>query len=133
MSRTIFNDSWSFSEFELGTSYETMVSSSLYEVDLPHDWMIYHTSDLYKNSIGFYKKSFNLSPVPGHHYFMCFEGVYMDTKVYLNDEEIFEWKYGYSTFEVDLTPYVREGLNTLCVSCMATPAPAESYRNVFHR
>lgn len=135
--KTLFNDSWSFKEFDLDSSFEHMNSSVLSPVDIPHDYMIYHTQDLYKNSIGFYKKSFFLEPASNHTYIVRFEGVYMDSRVYLNGKQIFEWKYGYSTFDVDLTPYLISGNNELCVSCTyQSPnsrwySGAGIYRNVF--
>ena len=118
MSKKIFVDNWKFAEFPLGTAYDDMVTSpALSNVDVPHDWMIYHVSDLYKDSIGFYLKDFSLSPVPGHTYSVRFEGVYMNTDIYLNNEKIFEWKYGYSTFDVNLTDHLKDGENTLAVVC----------------
>lgn len=135
--KKLFNDGWKFGEFDLNTSFDHMNFAALTPVDIPHDYMIYHTSDLYKNSIGFYKKSFSLDVIPSHTYIVRFEGVYMDTRVYLNSKLIFEWKYGYSTFDVDLTPYLVSGNNEICVSCTyQSPnsrwySGAGIYRNVF--
>lgn len=136
--RNLFTDNWFFKEFELNTDYDTMNScTDLQGVDIPHDWMIWHTGDLYKNSIGFYKKTFELSPVKGHTYFLRFEGVYMDSKVYINDSCVFEWKYGYSTFDVNITDYVKSGANTVSVTCTyQNPnsrwySGAGIYRNVY--
>ena len=118
MSKTLFLKGFSFCEFPLETPVEDMFSSDLfYPVDIPHDYMIYHTEDLYKDSIGCYKKIFNLKSKTGHTYLLRFEGVYMDSRIYLNGKQIFEWKYGYSTFDVDLTPYLKNGENTLFVTC----------------
>lgn len=135
--KTLFNDSWFFGEFNLNSSFEEMNASVLSPVDIPHDYMIYHTRDLYKDSIGFYKKSFAIEPQKSHTYILRFEGVYMDTRIYLNSKQIFEWKYGYSTFDVDLTPYLISGTNELCVSCTyQNPnsrwySGAGIYRNVY--
>ncbi len=117
MKKTLFNKDWYFSELELNTSYADGLKSTFKPVDIPHDWMIHHVNDLYKNSIGFYKKTFTARPVKDHTYILRFEGVYMDVTIYLNDTQIYEWKYGYSTFDVDLTPYLKEGDNTVCVLC----------------
>lgn len=118
MTKSLFTTDWKFHEFALGTPVDSMMSSGLLKpVNIPHDWMIGHVSDLYKDSLGFYKKEFYLNPECDHTYLVRFEGVYMDSKIYCNGKEIFEWKYGYSTFEVDLTPYVLSGINTICVAC----------------
>lgn len=135
--KILFNNNWSFAKFPLNTAYEEMsASESFCSVAIPHDWMIYNTEDLYENSIGFYRKFFQASPEEFHTYILRFEGVYMNTKIYLNKELIFEWKYGYSTFDVDLTPYIKEE-NLLEVSCTyENPnsrwySGAGIYRNVY--
>lgn len=115
--KILFNDNWLFDEFPLDTPLSHMASSVLNPVELPHDWMIYHVNDLYKNSIGFYKKTFRINPVSSSHYFLYFEGVYMDCHIYLNGKDVFEWKYGYSSFEADITDFLISGENTVCVTC----------------
>ena len=32
-----------------------------------------------------------------------FDGIYMDSRIYVNGVQAGEWKYGYTTFEVDVT------------------------------
>ena len=116
MIKTLFNDNWTFSEFPLGTSFEEMSGSTLLKsVDIPHDYMIWHVKELYKSEIGFYQKSFDISKEDLHTYILRFEGVYMDTEIFLNGTKIYEWKYGYSTFDVDLTSNLVDGSNTVCV------------------
>lgn len=39
----------------------------------------------------------------------------MDTAVYVNSTFVGEWKYGYPTFEFDITPSLREGVNEVSV------------------
>ncbi|WP_242861499.1 glycoside hydrolase family 2 TIM barrel-domain containing protein [Cellulosilyticum ruminicola] len=52
----------------------------------------------------------------GAKYFIRFDGVYMDSTVYVNDIKIGEWKYGYSAFEMDLTEVLQNGENEIKVS-----------------
>ncbi len=116
MSKSLFINDWQFAEFDLSTDFQTMVLSDTFRpVDIPHDWMIYHTKELYKNSIGFYKKTFSFHPEALHTYILRFEGVYMDCEIYCNSQKAFEWKYGYSTFDVNLTDYLIDGDNTIYV------------------
>ena len=116
MIKTLFNTGWTFSEFNLGTSFEEMAGSSLLKsVDIPHDYMIWHVKDLYKSEIGFYQKSFCIKKEPLHTYLLRFEGVYMDSEIYCNGVKICEWKYGYSTFDADMTSVLKDGDNTVCV------------------
>lgn len=84
------------------------------QVDIPHDWLIYNTQDLYRNSIGWYKKAFQYKN-DGLRWIIRFEGIYMDSTIYVNGIEIGCWKYGYSTFEFDLTKYLHDGNNEIKV------------------
>ncbi len=126
--RTLFTGDWQFAKFHLEADTEEILASCRKEeltahqktawspVDLPHDWMIYNTLDLYENAIGCYRKTFSVQDLQKHH-FLTFEGVYMNSRYYLNGQEIFFWPYGYSTFEIDLTPHLQPGENELVVTC----------------
>ena len=82
--------------------------------DLPHDWLIYDTKNLYEDSIGWYRKKFVYSTSGtkcGKRVILRFEGVYMDSEICVNGTKLGEWKYGYSTFDWDITDSLREGEN----------------------
>ena len=114
---SLFNDNWQYAKVPLNTSYETMSKDASFKpVSVPHDWQIWDTFDLYEDSIGFYKKTFTLKKENLHTYIIRFDAVYMDSTIYLNHEKIFEWKYGYSAFDVDITKYVKDGENLIEVS-----------------
>ena len=113
--KLLWNDGWSFVELPVTeTSYDYPEQAAWKQVDIPHDWMIYDTHDLYRDSIGWYKKEFTLDEIKGL-YAIRFDGVYMDVTVYVNGQQAFEWKYGYSMFEADITDYVRQGKNLVAV------------------
>ena len=121
--RTLINDKWSFAEFPAGTEAAVVLDvlkgsadpalPTFQPVDLPHDWMITDTNNLYRSSVGAYTRKLTLDA--SRHNSLYFEGVYMRTTVYLNGEKIFFWPYGYTSFEVDLTPWQKEGENELLV------------------
>ena len=48
-------------------------------------------------------------------YYLEFDGVYMNSSVYVNGQLVGKRPYGYSSFEYDITPYVREGENVVAV------------------
>ncbi len=133
MTKTLFNDGWQFALCAIG---ETPECKDFKPVDIPHDWMIYKVNDLYGNGDGYYKKVFHLQNVQKTNYTLRFEGVYMDSEVYLNGEKIFEWKYGYTTFDVPLAN-AKEGENEITVKvryqCPNTRwySGAGIYRNVW--
>ena len=113
--KRLWNDGWSFTELPVeDASYEFPVNATWQYVDIPHDWMIYKTHELYRDSIGWYKKEFCMEELSGQT-LLRFDGVYMDTTVYINGTPVKEWKYGYSMFEADISDYITEGKNLVAV------------------
>ncbi len=115
--RTLFCNGWSFREAPLGTAYEDAVSGDFTPVEIPHDYMIYDVNGLYRDGEGWYRRTLSLVEVKGT-YILRFEGVYMNSTVFVNGKEAFEWKYGYSTFEADVTPFLSVGDNEIVVRCV---------------
>lgn len=118
--KQLFNSGWSFCKFPLNVSLNEIFNAACWEpVDLPHDWMIYNTNNLYEEAVSCYKKTVTgqalTDGLSAGKIWLVFEGVYMDTTIYINREHIFTWKYGYSEFIVDLTPYIRDGENEILV------------------
>lgn len=114
----LFNDGWLFTKQPLDTTLEQInqKENEFEVVDIPHDWLIYNTLDLYEDSTGWYKKKLHLKKQQNELYFIRFDGVYMDSTVYVNNQKVGEWKYGYSAFEMDLTDFLRDGENEIKVS-----------------
>ncbi len=129
--RQLFNDGWKFSK----TAIDADKPGVFTPVDLPHDWLIYQAKDLYEDSIGWYVKSFNKPE--GEYVSLRFDGVYMDSVVFVNGNKAKEWKYGYSTFDVDITEFLADGRNEVMVKvCHQSPnsrwySGAGIYRNVW--
>ncbi len=111
MKTTLFNSGWSFALVPLD---KCPAPTDYSPVDIPHDWLIWNTNNLYGDGLGCYKKTFYLTNVAEKVYILRFEGVYADCEVLLNGEKIYEWKYGYTTFDVELTN-AKEGENELQV------------------
>lgn len=51
----------------------------------------------------------------GEKVILRFDGVYMDSTVFVNGKKIGDWKYGYSTFDMDITGALRQGKNEVIV------------------
>lgn len=132
--RTLFNDGWEFAKSSLEVSERD--TKAFESVDLPHDWLIYNTLDLYENSIGWYRKRFTYAKGEDE-ILLCFDGVYMDSSVYVNQQFVGEWKYGYSSFEHEITDELVEGENEILVKVVyQSPnsrwySGAGIYRNVW--
>lgn len=94
-------------------------------LNLPHDWAVEgdflcsNTSGAgggaLPGGIGWYRKTFNLQKKQGERYFIEFDGVYMNARVYINGKEVGYRPYGYSSFEYDITPYLIAGRNVVAV------------------
>jgi beta-galactosidase len=129
--RACFDEGWLFL---LGNdtrmSLKNYADSLWRRLDLPHDWSIEGDfSDrnpsgsgggALPGGIGWYRKHFSLSDLPNHGnsacYFIDFDGVYMNSTVYLNGHELGNRPYGFSSFRYELTPYLnRTGDNVLAV------------------
>ncbi len=93
------------------------------KLNVPHDWAI--EGDFYVGNpsgagggalpggIGWYRKHFSLDKI--EKVFIEFDGVYMNSTVYVNGKEVGFRPYGYSSFEYDITPYVKKGENVVAV------------------
>lgn len=132
--KILFNDGWEFAKSNLETTDSDALKFE--PVDIPHDWLIYNTLNLYENSIGWYRKRLTYAKEEKH-MLLCFDGVYMDSSLYVNGQFVGEWKYGYSSFEHDITDAVVEGENEILLK-VAYQSPnsrwysgAGIYRNVW--
>lgn len=112
--KKIFNDSWEFQKSNVEVPLEQVPADSWKRVDIPHDWLIHQTKALYETGAGWYRKSFTVNGSASAR-IIRFEGVYMDTAVWINGKLAGEWKYGYSTFEFDITALLNEGKNEIVV------------------
>lgn len=102
------------------TTLPAQNDSRFYPVNLPHDWLIANSADHYENSEGWYQKTISSDILPfdassDDDWLLYFEGVYMDCTIFVNGMQAGEWKYGYSSFEVRLTPFLKTGENTILV------------------
>jgi beta-galactosidase len=94
-------------------------------LDLPHDWSIEgsfkpdhpatNSGASLPGGIGWYRKCFTISGTQLKHRFIRFDGVYMNSTVWVNGHLLGIRPFGYATFEYDLTPYLIEGENILAV------------------
>ena len=111
-------------------------------VDVPHDWAIAGPFDkkwdLQKVAItqngeteateksgrsgalpwigqGHYKRTFTIPSGFKGHAELLFDGAMAEPTVYVNGQKAGYWPYGYNSFRVDATPYIKEGDNQLTV------------------
>jgi beta-galactosidase len=119
MGEVLFNDNWRFAKTPLGVTISDADESKLQYVPvcLPHDWAIEDVEHLYQDACGWYRKNvtYHKEERGDLKVLLRFEGVYMDCTVYINDSPAGEWKYGYSSFDLEISDFLREGDNVLTV------------------
>ena len=123
-----FDRGWLFTLSDSTEMYQPSYSDGHWRrLNLPHDWAIEGdfspsnpsgaSGGALPGGIGWYRKHFSLSPDEKYDRFtITFDGVYMNSTVYINGHKLGIRPYGYSTFEYDLTPYIyKKGDNVIAV------------------
>lgn len=117
--RLNFNSDWLFYLGEKPGFYVTEFDDSKWRVlDVPHDWSIEGqfaednpstvSGAFLPMGIGCYRKYFVLpEAAKGKRIKIRFDGIYMNSSVYLNGIFLGNRPYGFSTFEYDLTPHLK--------------------------
>ena len=125
-----FNKDWSFAlnpDESKGLSSPEYDDSGWRILNLPHDWAIEGDFDERNPSgtgggalpggIGWYRNTFKVSENDrGQVFRIEFDGVYMNSSVYINGHLLGTRPYGYISFSYDLTPYINwGGVNVIAV------------------
>jgi beta-galactosidase len=118
---------------------------------LPHDWAIAgpfdqdlpgETAKLPWQGTGWYRKSFDLDAAAvasGRRVALQIDGAMSYSAIWLNGRLVGGWPYGYTSYEVDLTPYACAGRNVLAIRLHNPPNSSRwypgsgLYRNVWLR
>ena len=127
-------DSWKFnlisatantayaSTAEAAPSYD---DASWRTVSVPHDWSVrlaFNASSPATYEGGYldggdawYRTTVSVDKQTGRRYVLCFDGVYMESTVYVNGQQVHKNYYGYNPFAVDATEQMVSGVNTIAV------------------
>ena len=123
-----FNSEWHFAKGEQVGAAETDFDDSSWEiVRVPHDWAIsgpFNQEEEWGNQgklpwrgDGWYRKSFNLKDIDDNRRIIfLFDGIMSHPEVYINGHKAGSWVFGYNSFILDVTDYVkRDGENVISV------------------
>lgn len=121
------NKEWKFHLGDaVGADYMGYNDGAWRSVTLPHDWSVEHEFDTANASgtgylpggTAWYRKHFELPEgICGKRVRITFGGVYKHARVWINSNYLGTWAYGYTTFTFDISDFVREGENVICVRC----------------
>jgi len=123
--RVDFDFDWQFILDDNAAYSEVGVDDSQWQsVQLPHDWNITQDFDLeigghaayLPEGIGWYRKTFSLpKSAQGQTVAIHFDGIFMQSDVYINGHLLGHRPYGFCSIEYDLTPYLKSGQNVIAV------------------
>lgn len=125
-----FDDGWFFARYGLhadgtrkdepaGLEAINVNETAWQKLDLPHDWAISGpfrielegaTGKLPWKGIGWYRKHFTVPAADaGKQIFVDFDGAMAYAQIWLNGKYVGTWPYGYTSFRMDLTPFIQPG------------------------
>lgn len=130
----LFDDNWLFYRFGLqadgsriaeavGVEMTGYNDDNWKKIALPHDWAIEgpfridlpgESGKLPYKGIGCYRKYFDVPLYDkGKQFFLDFDGAMANAQVWVNGNYAGGWPYGYTSFRIDVTPFLRYGQKNL--------------------
>lgn len=123
--RMDWNSQWKFNLGDVPQAAQPEFDDSQWRsLNVPHDWAIEgefsadHPAGAgggaLPGGVGWYRKTFTADAAwSGKRIFAEFDGVYMNSEVFLNGISLGVRPHGYISFRYDLTPHLKEGVNVL--------------------
>ena len=130
----LFDTSWKFFKGDVMNGEQSDINDASWRtVELPHDWSIEdlpNQSDTVigpfsRKSIGrtatgntvggtgWYRKHLHVNSTSGKKITLYFDGVYMNSDVWINGHHLGNHPYGYTPFYYDLMPYLKENAENI--------------------
>ena len=134
-----FDLGWKFHLGDVsGAQGATFDDSAWTSLDVPHDWSISlafnqsstatYEGGYLDGGLGWYRKTFTLPTESStQKVFAQFDGVYMDSTIYLNGTQVYARPYGYSSFEVDLTSSAKFGASNVLAVKVNNQTPSSRW------
>ena len=147
--RVLFNDGWRFAKGETPEALQPRFDDSSWrQLNLPHDWAIEgpfkseyagQTGKLLYWGDSYYRKHFTVPAADqGKQFYLDVDGAMSHATVWLNGQTVGGWPYGYASWRVDLTPFIKAGADNVLTIHLANPPDsarwypgAGIYRNVW--
>ena len=125
---TNLNKNWKFILDEDKTTFSSKETDdkNWTVLDIPHDWSFQkgvrvggdqgQGGGYHDGGIGWYRKTIHVNKASLEKItYLCFDGVYMNSKVWINGNLLGKRPYGYISFRYDISEYLHEGENTIAV------------------
>jgi beta-galactosidase len=134
-----FDLGWKFHLGDVSNAQTTTFDDSAWtSLDVPHDWSISlafnkdstatYEGGYLDGGLGWYRKTFTVpASASGQKLFLQFDGVYMDSTVYLNGTQVCARPYGYASFECDLTSNAKFGASNVLAVKVNNKTPSSRW------
>lgn len=132
----LFNDGWRFAlSLDNNAANPNFNDNSWRLLDLPHDWAIEGNfspdnpsgtaGGALPGGMGWYRKHLlvNDKDLNSNRFILDFDGVYMNSTIFVNGDSIYSRPYGYAPFNIDITPALLPGDNIIAVRVDNTEQP----------
>jgi len=147
--RILFNDDWRFAKGEnTNAAQMDFNDAAWHKLNLPHDWAIEgpfkfeypgETGKLQYWGVAWYRKHFTVPAADqGRQIFLDVDGAMSHATVWLNGHSVGGWPYGYASWRVDLTPFIKPGADNVLAIHLDNPNESSRwypgagiYRNVW--
>lgn len=124
--KILLYDNWKFClAKDVKPDFTNLSAYEWRRVQIPHDWSMDYPFDksadtsgsggYAKAGIGWYWRSFEVKKEKNERVLLYFEGIYMNSTVYVNGNLAGGHVYGYTPFELDVTELVEEGSNEVLI------------------
>jgi beta-galactosidase len=128
--RIRLTEDWRFFKGEAAGAEQSAFSDAAWRaLDLPHDWAIEgpfdrkinpHDGGLPFFGVAWYRKHFTVpASAKGKYFSVQFDGAMSNSTVWINGQKVGGRPYGYESFALDLTPYVKFGEENVLVVRLA--------------
>jgi len=116
-----FDNGWKFNPGDVNNANDPLFNDASWRsLNLPHDWSIELPFDstsptgtgggALRGGMGWYRKTFTLpASSKNKHVFIDFDGVYMNSEVFINGHSLGIRPNGYISFRYELTPFLKFG------------------------
>jgi len=123
--KQLFDDNWKFFLGDIADAGSKNFNDEGWRrLDLPHDWSIEGKINpknptgggggYFPAGVGWYRKIFQVPEEwKGKNISIYFEGVYMNSEVFINGRSLGIYPYGYSSFSYNISPYLDFGNNNV--------------------
>lgn len=139
MQKCSFNEGWEFTNIDLPADAISSRCMTVFSpVSLPHDYTVEnpfdksnpsgHQGGYVRTGTLWYRKFWTLQEIPAH-LFLLFDGVYSNAEIFINGQKVYEREYGYISFCVEATEYLRPGINLVAVRVDGSREPSTRWFN----